>query len=154
MREFHHIVDIDALLPEEAARLRVVHDLLVEAGPPTDLPAALERPTVPTDGAVVDFPSMPPRRWGAEGIGTLTEPLVARPTENEIPPEYVAEWRYYYSSAASNTDLDRLQTQKHYAVLADNGVRVSYTEPPVPANLVTLGLADGLKQPEGTRDGN
>lgn len=78
---------------------------------------------------------------------------MARPTENEIPPEYVAEWRYY-SSAASSTDLDRLQTQKHYAVLADNGVRVSYIEPPVPANLVTLGLADGLKQLEGTRDGN
>jgi hypothetical protein len=31
MREFHHIVDIDALLPEEAARMPLVHDLLFEA---------------------------------------------------------------------------------------------------------------------------
>ena len=28
------------------------------------------------------------RRWGAEGIGTLREVLVSRPTENEIRPEY------------------------------------------------------------------
>src|SRR5437870_1962690 len=28
------------------------------------------------------------RRWGAEGIGTLREVLVSRPTENETRPEY------------------------------------------------------------------
>ena len=39
------------------------------------------------------------RRWGAEGIGTLREVLVSRPTENEIRPEYAQEWQYYYSSA-------------------------------------------------------
>jgi hypothetical protein len=27
------------------------------------------------------------RRWGAEGIGTLREVLVSRPTENEVRPE-------------------------------------------------------------------
>ena len=37
------------------------------------------------------------RRWGAEGIGTLREVLVSRPTENEIRPEYAEEWQYYYS---------------------------------------------------------
>jgi N-dimethylarginine dimethylaminohydrolase len=88
------------------------------------------------------------RPWGAEGIGTLREVLVARPTENETRDEYAAEWQYYYSSAAGNADLGRLRAQfdEYYAVLADNGVRVNYVEPPVPAigtygylkNLVTL----------------
>lgn len=88
------------------------------------------------------------RRWGAEGIGTLREVLVSRPTENETRPEYAREWQYYYSSAAGNADLSRLQAQydEYYQALADNGVRVNSIEPPVPAigpygyikNLVTL----------------
>jgi N-dimethylarginine dimethylaminohydrolase len=88
------------------------------------------------------------RRWGAEGIGKLREVLVSRPTENETRPEYAREWQYYYSSAAGNADLGRLQAQfdEYYQVLADNGVRVNYIEPPLPAigaygylkNLVTL----------------
>lgn len=88
------------------------------------------------------------RRWGAEGIGKLREVLVSRPTENETRPEYAAQWQYYYSSAAGNADLGRLQAQfdEYYEVLAENGVRVNYVEPPVPAigpygylkNLVTL----------------
>jgi N-dimethylarginine dimethylaminohydrolase len=88
------------------------------------------------------------RRWGAEGIGRLREVLVSRPTENETRPEYAAEWQYYYSTAAGNADLGRLQAQfdEYYQVLRDNGVRVNYIEPPVPAigaygylkNLVTL----------------
>jgi hypothetical protein len=52
VREFHHIVDIDVLLPEEAARMRLAHNLLFEPGPPAD-----------------------------PGIGTLTEVLVSRPTQ-------------------------------------------------------------------------
>jgi N-dimethylarginine dimethylaminohydrolase len=86
--------------------------------------------------------------WGAEGIGTLREVLVARPTENETRPEYAEEWQYYYSSAAGNADLGKLQHQydQYYEVLKDNGVKVNYIEPPVPAigaygylkNLVTL----------------
>ena len=88
------------------------------------------------------------RRWGAEGIGTLREVLVSRPTENEVRPEYAREWRYYYSSARGNADLGRLQAQfdEYYDVLAGHGVRVNYLEAPVPAigaygwikNLVTL----------------
>jgi N-dimethylarginine dimethylaminohydrolase len=88
------------------------------------------------------------RRWGAEGIGTLREVLVSRPTENETRPEYAEEWQYYYSSAAGNADLGRLRDQydQYYETLRDNGVRVNYIEPPVPAigaygylkNLVTL----------------
>jgi N-dimethylarginine dimethylaminohydrolase len=88
------------------------------------------------------------RRWGAEGIGTLREVVVSRPTENEVRPEYAQEWQYYYSSAAGNADLGRLQAQydEYYQVLEDNEVRVNFIEPPVPAigaygwikNLVTM----------------
>jgi len=88
------------------------------------------------------------RRWGAEGIGTLREVLVSRPTENETRPEYAEEWQYYYSSAAGNADLGKLMAQydEYYEVLAGNGVRVNHLEAPVPAigaygyikNLVTL----------------
>jgi N-dimethylarginine dimethylaminohydrolase len=88
------------------------------------------------------------RRWGAEGIGTLREVLVSRPTENETRPEYAREWPYYYSSAAGTGDLGKLRHQfdQYYEVLRDNGVRVNSIEPPVPAigaygylkNLVTL----------------
>ncbi|MFQ5660329.1 MAG: dimethylarginine dimethylaminohydrolase family protein [Gammaproteobacteria bacterium] len=88
------------------------------------------------------------KKWGAEGIGTLREVLVSRPTENETRPEYAKEWQYYYSSAAGNADLGLLQAQfdEYYEVLKQNGVRVNYIEAPVPAigpygylkNLVTM----------------
>src|SRR4051812_20345887 len=88
------------------------------------------------------------RRWGAEGIGTLREVLVSRPTRNEVRDEYAREWQYYYSSRAGNADLGRLQAQfdEYYQALADHGVRVNHIEAPVPAigaygylkNLVTL----------------
>ncbi|HSP72824.1 MAG TPA: arginine deiminase family protein [Gaiellaceae bacterium] len=88
------------------------------------------------------------QRWGAEGIGTLREVIVSRPTENEIRPEYAKEWQYYYSSSAGTADLGRLRDQfdRYYALLEEQGVKVNYIEPPVPAigaygylkNLVTL----------------
>jgi N-dimethylarginine dimethylaminohydrolase len=88
------------------------------------------------------------RRWGAEGIGTLREVVVSRPTENETRPEYAKEWEYYYSSAAGNADLGKLRYQfdAYYSLLEEQGVEVNYIEPPVPAigaygylkNLVTL----------------
>lgn len=88
------------------------------------------------------------KKWGAEGIGKLREVLVSRPTENETREEYAKEWQYYYSSAAGNADLGRLQDQfdGYYEVLKENGVKVNYIDAPVPAigaygylkNLVTL----------------
>jgi hypothetical protein len=41
--DFHELVG-DDLAPEEEVRLRRVHDLLVEAGPPPELPLVLARP--------------------------------------------------------------------------------------------------------------
>jgi hypothetical protein len=46
------------------------------------------------------------RRWGAEGIGTLREVLVSRPTENEIRPEYASQssrTRKGYASSSSSS---------------------------------------------------
>ena len=88
------------------------------------------------------------RRWGAEGLGRLREVLVSRPTENETRPEYAIEPSYYYSTSKGVADLSKLQEQfdEYIKVLKENGVRVNYVEPPVPAigaygylkNLVTL----------------
>ena len=44
MSNFDDMVDREGLGADEEARLRRVHDLLVQAGPPPDLPPALERP--------------------------------------------------------------------------------------------------------------
>jgi hypothetical protein len=45
--DFRELVG-DDLAPEEEARLRRVHDLLVEAGPPPELPLPLVRPPAPS----------------------------------------------------------------------------------------------------------
>ena len=51
MSDFRDIVGTEGLDPDEEARLRRVHDLLVQAGPPPDLPPALERtPEAPIPG--------------------------------------------------------------------------------------------------------
>ncbi|MDG6996189.1 MAG: hypothetical protein JRN52_09725 [Nitrososphaerota archaeon] len=88
------------------------------------------------------------RKWGAEGIGRLREVLVSRPTENETRNEYAKEWQYYYSTSTGNADLSKLQAQfdEYYKILRNNGVKVNYVEPPIPAigaygylkNMVTL----------------
>jgi hypothetical protein len=64
-REFDDLVDTDELDPLEEERLRRIHDLLVEAGPPPDLPPALEHPAaIPRDedAEIVQFPLLPRRR--------------------------------------------------------------------------------------------
>jgi len=64
---FDELVGGDDLTPEERARLRHVHDLLVEAGPPPDLPPALEHPSgPPADAEVVHLPL--PRRAAAAAL--------------------------------------------------------------------------------------
>ena len=64
MSRFEDLVETTELSAEEEARLRRVHELLVQAGPPPDLPPALERPpTAPAEGELVQFPLLPRRRW-------------------------------------------------------------------------------------------
>jgi hypothetical protein len=59
-RSFDELVGTD-LPPDERARLKRMHDLLVAAGPPPELPPALERP--PETSASVTW--LPRRRLGA-----------------------------------------------------------------------------------------
>lgn len=55
-RELASLVELDGLSPEQQARLRRVHDLLVEAGPPAEFPGALFEPPAP-EAAVVPLPA-------------------------------------------------------------------------------------------------
>jgi hypothetical protein len=68
MSDFHDIVDTHGLSPEEEARLRRVHELLVEAGPPPELPPALREPPSTRQAEVIPFPRFPPRRFGAVAV--------------------------------------------------------------------------------------
>jgi hypothetical protein len=57
-REFDQLVDLEGLGPDDLARLRRVHDLLVATGPPVELPARIARPPDGLDGArVIAFPA-------------------------------------------------------------------------------------------------
>jgi hypothetical protein len=61
--DFDDLVDREGLAPGEEARLRRVHELLVQAGPPADLPPGLERPpTAPAGAELVQFPLLSRRR--------------------------------------------------------------------------------------------
>jgi len=51
-RDFNDWVDVEGLTPAERTRLERVHELLVAAGPPPDLTAAIERPPA----HVIPFP--------------------------------------------------------------------------------------------------
>jgi hypothetical protein len=78
MSQFDDMVDREGLLAGEEARLRRVHDLLVQAGPPPDLPPALERPpTAPADAEVVQFPHLPRRRWTIAAVAAATLVVLA-----------------------------------------------------------------------------
>jgi len=74
---FDDLVGGDDLTPEEEARLRQVHELLVQAGPPPDLPPALEQPVRPDDAEVVQFPLLMRRRLAVGAIAAAAAVLVA-----------------------------------------------------------------------------
>ena len=74
---FDDLVGGDDLTPEEERKLRRVHDLLVQAGPPADLPPALERPSHPPEAEIVQFPLLPKRRWALVAVAAAALLLVA-----------------------------------------------------------------------------
>jgi hypothetical protein len=77
MTDFRDLVDTTGLAPEEEARLRRAHDLLVQAGPPPDLPPALEAPpTQPADAEILQFPLLPRRRWALLAVAAATLALI------------------------------------------------------------------------------
>jgi hypothetical protein len=75
--DFDDVVDRQDLAPEEEARLRRVHDLLVQAGPPPDLPATLERTPEAAEAEIVQFPLLPRRRWAVAAVAAATLALIA-----------------------------------------------------------------------------
>jgi Anti-sigma-K factor rskA len=77
MTDFNDIVDSSDLTPEEEARLRRAHALLVQAGPPPDLPPALVAPpTQPAEAEIVQFPLLPKRRWALAAVAAATLALL------------------------------------------------------------------------------
>jgi hypothetical protein len=57
----------DDVSPEERARLRAAHDLLLAAGPMPELPPELEEPVAPT-ADIIEYPTYPKRRYVAGAI--------------------------------------------------------------------------------------
>jgi hypothetical protein len=73
--DFEEMVDLTGLGPDETARLRNVHDLLVAAGPPAELPAELSTAPATTDDAeVISLASHRRRRMA---VGALIAAAVA-----------------------------------------------------------------------------
>lgn len=78
MNRFDDMVDREGLAPDEESRLRRVHDMLVQAGPPADLPPALEQPpTAPPEAEIVQFPLLPRRRWALAAVAAVALLLLA-----------------------------------------------------------------------------
>ncbi len=72
--DFDQLVDLADLSPEEQARLRRVHEMLVAAGPPPELPGELSQPPAEVGGEVVP---LAPRRKRAPVAGILIAAAVA-----------------------------------------------------------------------------
>jgi len=77
MTDFRDIVGTEGLEPDEEARLRRIHDLLVQAGPPPDLPPALERTPEAAEPEIIQFPLLPRRRWVAATLVAATVTVLA-----------------------------------------------------------------------------
>ena len=77
MTEFEDFIDVESLEPDEAERLRRVHDLLLEAGPPAELPPRRERPGETPSGEIIQFPSLPKRRWAVAAVAAAAVAVAA-----------------------------------------------------------------------------
>jgi hypothetical protein len=77
MSRFDDFVDTEGLDPDEEARLRRVHELLVQAGPPPDLPPSLERRPAAAEAEIVQFPLLPKRRWAVAALVAATLVAIA-----------------------------------------------------------------------------
>lgn len=71
MTDFDDLVDTNDLTPFEELRLRRVHDLLLAAGPPAELPPGLHEPGAPPTAQIVQF-VLPRRRLAVALIAAAT----------------------------------------------------------------------------------
>ena len=74
---FDDLIGSEGLSPEDELRLRRVHDLLVEAGPPPDLSPDLERPAVIHDETPREVPLIYRRRRGLGAVLALAAAIAA-----------------------------------------------------------------------------
>ena len=74
---FEELVGGDDLTPEEEARLRRVHELLVSAGPPPDLSPELHAPPVAGDADPPEVAFLLRRRRGLAAVVALAAALAA-----------------------------------------------------------------------------
>jgi hypothetical protein len=65
MTDLRDLIDPDDLEPGEEARLRQAHDLLLQAGPPPELPPGLLGGPPRNEAQIVQFPMLPRRRAAA-----------------------------------------------------------------------------------------
>ena len=77
MTDFRDLVDVESLGPEEEARLRRVHELLLAAGPPPELPAELARPADPHRAQPPVVPVLFRRRRAVGALVLLAAALAA-----------------------------------------------------------------------------
>lgn len=76
-RDLRDLIDTGDLDPIEEDRLRRVHDLLMQAGPPAELPPALANPGEPPSAEIVQFPSLPKRRWAVAAVAAAAVAVAA-----------------------------------------------------------------------------
>ena len=74
---FDDLIGSEGLSPEDELRLRRVHDLLVQAGPPPDLSPELERPAVIHDETPREIPLIYRRRRGLGAVLALAAAIAA-----------------------------------------------------------------------------
>jgi hypothetical protein len=77
MSEFEDIVDTEGLDELEERRLRRVHELLLQAGPPPDLPPELERPADPHDAQPAEVPALFRRRRAVGAVILIAAAVAA-----------------------------------------------------------------------------
>ena len=78
--DFDQIVDLTGVSPEDRVRMLRMHELLVSAGPPADLPSELATPldvTSPADGGGAEVIAFPRRRRTAAAISIAAAVAVA-----------------------------------------------------------------------------
>ena len=78
--DFDQMVDLTGVSPEDRARMLRMHELLVAAGPPVDLPSQLAAPldvTSPADGGGAEVIAFPRRRRTAAAISIAAAVAVA-----------------------------------------------------------------------------
>ncbi|HVU79499.1 MAG TPA: anti-sigma factor [Gaiellaceae bacterium] len=71
MTEFEDIVGTEGLAPDEEERLRRVHELLLAAGPPPDLPPELARPADPNAAQPPEVPLLFRRRRAVAAVALI-----------------------------------------------------------------------------------